>query len=127
MEQEHKLTLEEIVKLLDAEVVVGGEDMCCCFCYGAAADLMSDVLAFMVDGAILLTGLANDQVIRTADMVDCSVVVLVRGKRPTEPMVALAKRQNVTLLSTHHSMYAACGLLFQAGLPPVIIQRDHDA
>jgi len=118
-----ELKLGEIVRLLDAEVVTGEIDEDCCFKYGAAADLMSDVLAFFVNGSILLTGLANDQVVRTADMVDCRVIVIVRGKRPTPEMIELAKSMNITVLSTRHSLYAASGLLYQAGLAPVLIDR----
>ena len=124
MVQEKNLTLDQIVDLLEAEILTGGDVPCCCFRFGAAADLMSDVLAFMIDDSVLLTGLANEQVVRTAEMVDCPVVVLVRGKRPSPEMVRLAEEKAVTLLTTRHSMYAACGLLYSAGLPPVIIQRE---
>lgn len=124
MGEEKKLTLTEIVEVLDAELLLQSPSPSEGFSCGLASDLMSDVLAFMVEGALLLSGLAHDQLIRTADMVNCQAVLLVRGKRPTPQMLELAEKSQISVLTTHHSMYGACGLLHQAGLPPVIIKRE---
>jgi len=110
--------------LLDAKVAAGDKNLDYRFKYGWASDLMSDTLAFMPDGSILLTGLVNDQVVRTADMVDCRAVILVRGKRPSPEMVETAEAMDICLLTTNHSMYSASGILYQAGLAPVVIKRD---
>lgn len=80
------------------------------------ADLLSDVLAFAKSNSLLLTGLIHPQVIRTAEMLDIVAVVLVRGKEPTGEMVDMARKMDIPVLSTSHTMYESCGLLFTAGL-----------
>jgi hypothetical protein len=82
----------------------------------SASDLMSDVLAHTEPGSLLLSGLSNPQVIRTAEMVDVCAVCLVRGKRPEKATVELAKEMGIPLLSTKLPMYEACGRLYKHGL-----------
>lgn len=79
-------------------------------------DLMSDVLAFVKNQALLLTGLVNPQVIRTAEMMDISVIVFVRGKEPDAAMIQLAENMDICLMTTEKPMYVACGKLYQNGL-----------
>lgn len=79
-------------------------------------DLMSDVLAFAKEKVLLLTGLVNPQVIRTAEMLDIKAIVFVRGKAPTEEMVAMAQQKHMILLSTEYPLYVACGKLYTSGL-----------
>lgn len=83
---------------------------------GCGADLMSDVLASIQPEAVLLTGLCNPQVVRTAQMADVAAVVLVRGKQPPKETVDLAVREGVPLISTPYGMFELCGRLYQAGL-----------
>lgn len=80
------------------------------------SDLMSDVLAFVKDQALLLTGLVNPQVIRTAEMMDIKVLVFVRGKRPSEDMVELADDMGIIMMTTDYPLYVACGKLYEKGL-----------
>lgn len=80
------------------------------------ADLMSDVLANIKEKSLLLTGLTNNQVIRTAEMMDLAAVVFVRGKRPGDELIKIAQSKNIPLLLTEYPMYESCGLLFRAGL-----------
>ena len=110
------MTVGKIVEILDARIVTGEDSLD--FEVGAAcgADLMSDVMAFVKDRVVLLTGLVNPQSIRTADLLDIRVVVFVRGKTPSEDMVAMAKENGMVLLSTKYSMFLACGRLYEAGL-----------
>ena len=79
-----------------------------------AADLMSDVLAFASPGCLLLTGLCNPHVVRTAEMADINAVMFVHGKIPTEDTIALAEAKSIPLLSTALSMFEVCGRLYQA-------------
>lgn len=79
-------------------------------------DLMSDVLAFVKDQTLLLTGLINSQVIRTAEMMDIVAVCFVRGKTPPEDVLTLAKEKNIAILTTDYPMYTACGKLYEKGL-----------
>lgn len=80
------------------------------------SDLMSDVLAFVKDQSVLLTGLVNSQVIRTAEMMDMVCVVFVRGKTPSAEMLELAKERDLVVMSTRYRMFTACGLLYDGGL-----------
>ena len=84
------------------------------------SDLMSDVLAFAKPGMLLLTGLTNEQSIRTAEIADIYVVCYVRGKQPTDQAIELAKKKNITILTTDMKLYEACGQLYAAGLPPIV-------
>ena len=110
------MTIAEIAKLLDAKV-------CCCqdrldteVHSGCGCDMMSDVLAFVKDQAILLTGMLNPQTIRTAEMMDMLCVVFVRGKTPDETIIQLAEEKGICILSTDYPMFTACGLLYEHGL-----------
>ena len=110
------MTLEEVKTILEAEVLLGsglGEIEVVMAC---AADLMSDVLAFSKTGALLLTGLTNTQVIRTADMADVVAVCFVRGKRPPAETADLASRHKLPLLATELPMFESCGRLYREGL-----------
>lgn len=83
---------------------------------GVGADLMSDVLAAARPDAVLLTGLCNPQVIRTAQMADVRAIIFLRGKQPMPEMVELAIQENIPLISSEHGMFELCGRLYQAGL-----------
>ena len=110
------MKISTIMELLKAEVVCG-EDQLDCEVYSACgSDMMSDVLAYVKDQAVLLTGLVNPQVVRTAEMMDMVCIVFVRSKCPTEEMIRLAKDSNMVLLKTKKRMYEACGKLYASGL-----------
>ena len=80
------------------------------------SDMMSDVLAYVKDQAVLLTGLVNQQVVRTAEMMDMVCVIFVRGKQPDSSIVDLAREKGIAVMTTSHRMFTSCGLLYQAGL-----------
>ncbi len=110
------MKISAIKDLLSAEVLtceenLGREVYSACGC-----DLMSDVLAFVKDQAVLLTGLVNPQVIRTAVMMDMVCIVFVRSKAPTEEMLELARESGIVVMSTEKTLYASCGLLYSNGL-----------
>ena len=106
----------QIQELWNAEVVCGEDQLDKEVNSACGSDMMSDVLAYVKDQAVLLTGLVNSQVIRTAEMMDMVCVVFVRSKIPTEEMIALAKEHGMVLLKTRKRMYEACGKLYAAGL-----------
>lgn len=83
---------------------------------GCGADLMSDVLASVKPGAVLLTGLCNPQVVRTAQMADVRAIVFLRGKQPSSEIVELATSENIPLISSEMGMFELCGRLYRAGL-----------
>lgn len=78
--------------------------------------MMSDVLAFVKDQSVLLTGLVNSQVVRTAEMMDMVCIIFVRGKEPSEEIINLAADRGIVLMKTSLRMFPACGILYQAGL-----------
>lgn len=110
------MTIGMIRDTLDAEVLTGADMMDTEICAACGSDLMSDVLAFVKEQGVLLTGLVNPQVVRTAEMMDMRCIVFVRGKRPDETVISLAQSSGIALLSTSYRMYVACGRLYQAGL-----------
>ncbi len=110
------MQIEEISRLLDAEVVTVNHDHEMDICSACGADLMSDVMAFSKENAMMITGLVNPQVIRTAEMMDIRVVVFVRGKKPQPAMVEMAEERGIAILSTGLPMFAACGKLYQQGI-----------
>jgi predicted transcriptional regulator len=110
------MNLGEIKDILDAKVLVGKECMDIEVKNAFAADLLSDVLAFAKEGTLLITGVTNPQVIRTAEMLEFIGVLFVRGKKPDEEAMNLARVKKVPLLSTTYIMFEACGRLFKNGL-----------
>ncbi len=110
------MTVADIIRLLDATVICGEEHVQREVHNACGSDMMSDVLAYVKDQSVLLTGLVNPQVIRTADMMDMVCVVFVRGKEPDEDMTQLAKERHIVLLTTSHRMFTACGVLYHHGL-----------
>jgi predicted transcriptional regulator len=111
------MDLQTVVTLLDAKIVSNYSDLEQIVGGGAGADLMSDVLAFAEPDSLLLTGLTNLQVVRTAEMAGIRAIVFVRGKYPPEETIRLAQETGIPLLRTQYTMYEACGRLYRAGLP----------
>ncbi|MCR5005332.1 MAG: hypothetical protein K6A77_05465 [Clostridiales bacterium] len=113
----------EIISILDAKVFNEiDEDLE--IDSGCGCDLMSDVLAFNHNNNVLLTGAVNPQMIRTCEVVDTKLVVLVRDKQPSQEIIDLATDAEILLLGTHYSMFEACGHLYDAGLRGEEIQND---
>ncbi len=110
------MKISEMQDLLGAKVLCGEEHLSKNVDSAFGCDLMSDVLAYVTDQAVLLTGLVNPQVIRTALMMDMVCIVFVRTKVPNEEMIALAKENGIVMMSTDKTLYTACGLLYQNGL-----------
>ena len=110
------MKISQIQEFLEAEVLCGGDQLDKEVFSACGSDMMSDVLAYVKDQAVLLTGLVNPQVVRTAEMMDMVCIVFVRSKVPTEEMIALAKDHGMVLMKTRKRMYEACGKLYAAGL-----------
>ncbi len=109
------MNVGNIVQILKAEILNEGnlEEEVKTAC---GSDMMSDVLAFVKDQSVLLTGLMNPQVVRTAEMMDMHCIIFVRGKNVDPNVVALAKQKDITVLATPYRMFTACGLLYSNGL-----------
>jgi len=110
------MKISTMKELLGAQVLCC-EDMVDRHVYSACgSDMMSDVLAYVKDQAVLMTGLVNTQVIRTAEMMDMICIVFVRSKQPTDEMIELARESGIVLMATDKRMYEACGILYTNGL-----------
>lgn len=112
------MKVREVKELLDAVVETGEAKLDMEVKTACGSDMMSDVLAFVKEEGLLLTGLVNPQVVRTAEMMDIKVIVFVRGKVPSAEMIELAEERGMVLMRTQKPMYVACGELYQAGLVP---------
>jgi len=111
------MTARDVKEILNATVLCGEELLDMEVYSACGSDMMSEVLAFSHDHSVLLTGLCNQQSIRTAEMMDIKVLVYVRGKIPGEDVIELARDHGLVVMTTQHRMYASCGLLYTAGLP----------
>ena len=110
------MKITKIVELLGADVLCGEDMLEGEVCSACGCDMMSDVLAFVKEQAVLLTGLCNPQVVRTAEMMDMRCIVFVRGKMPPADVVELARESGIVVLATKERMYVACGKLYESGL-----------
>ena len=110
------MLLKDIRDLLDAVVLAREQDMGMAIERAYCADLMSDVLAFSISNSLLITGLTNTQVIRTAEVATIKAIVFIQNKRPDIRTISLADEKMIPLLVTNFSMFDTCGLLFEKGL-----------
>ena len=110
------MTIADIQRILSAKIIAGGEFLEREVGTACGSDLMSDVLAYVKKQSVLLTGLCNPQAVRTAEMMDMICIVFVRGKRPDPSIIDLSEERSIVLLSTEHTLFTACGLLYEGGL-----------
>ena len=111
------MKLREVLELIEGNVISKDADLDQEIQMGCGADLMSDVLAFTHEGTLLMSGLTNPQVVRTAEMAGIKAIVFVRGKLPPPETISLAEEKGVPLLASKYTMFETCGRLYQAGLP----------
>lgn len=110
------MNLLQVRDTLSAQVLCGEHLLNTEVHSACGSDFMSDVLAYVKDQALLLTGMVNPQVIRTAEMMDMKCIVFVRGKMPTEAMLEMARERDMVIMATDLPMFPACGLLYTQGL-----------
>ena len=110
------MTFADAVKILDGQVFSADGETDLEIASACGADLMSDVMAFVKDKVLLLTGLVNPQVIRTAELLDIHCIIFVRGKAPSREMIEMAEQSDIILGGTKLSMFLSCGKLYEAGL-----------
>ena len=110
------MKITEIMRILDARVLCGEDWLDQEVSTACGSDLMSDVLAFVKEKTVLITGLTNIHVIRTAEMLDIHCIVFARGKVPGEDVLEEARELGIVALTTRHTTYTTCGLLYQAGI-----------
>ena len=110
------MTVREVMEVLDADLICREDLLSTEVNTACGSDMMSDVLAFVSDHSLLLTGLVNEQVIRTAAMLEIKGVIIVRGKTPTPGMLSLAEQNAIAVLRTEHSLFESCGILYNNGV-----------
>jgi len=110
------MILRDVAGLLDATVLPEDADLDIEVTTACGADLMSDVLIFVHSGSLLLTGLTNPQVVRTAEVVDAAAIAIVRGRVPPKETVALAAEKGIPLILSPHTLFECCGRVYAAGV-----------
>lgn len=110
------MKLSKIIEILEAKTYLACNDCNLEIESACGADLMSDVMAYVKTKEMLLTGLVNPQVVRTAEMMDIKVIIFVRGKIPDDKILKIAEEKNIAIYSTNYHMYIACGKLYSLGL-----------
>lgn len=113
------MKIRQIAQILDARILCGEDKLDYRIEVAFASDLMSDVLTLNNDHVLLITGLANTQTIRTAEMSDIQCIVFARNKNVTDEMLALARENEIVVLQCRYSLFRSCGLLYVAGVKPV--------
>jgi len=110
------MTFNEAIKIVDGQFFCGKEMADLELSSACGADLMSDVMAFVKEKVLLMTGLVNPQVIRTAELLDIKAIIFVRGKVPGRDVIEMAEQSDIILGGTKLPMFLACGKLYEAGL-----------
>ena len=118
------MTIADMVSILNAKVLRGDDKLDTPVYTACCSDLMSDVLAFVDEKTVLITGLTNPHVVRTSEMLDLKCLVFARGKVPTEDILDSAAEQRLVVLTTKATAFTACGLLYEAGMRGVPVPLD---
>ena len=113
------MKIKEIARLVDGEIVGAPADDTYEVEKAFASDLMSDVLRFSMDETVLVTGLCNNQTMRTSEMADLRVVLIGRDKQPDEEMLELAEDSDITIIKCKYSIFKISGILYAAGIQPL--------
>lgn len=113
------MTVKEIAELIDGKVICCDEQLETEISFAFASDLMSDVLRIQKEKMVLITGLANLQVIRTSELSDISCIIFARDKKIGDEMIELARENSMILLESPYSLFRISGELYNAGIKPV--------
>ena len=118
------MTIRQVMEIVDGKVLIGEDRLDARVDTACGSDLMSDVLAFVKEKTVLITGLINPHVLRTAEMLDITCIVFSRGKMPSEEMLEMADEIGIAVISSPLTTYTACGELYIHGLPGTKRKKD---
>ncbi|MBR4711967.1 MAG: hypothetical protein IKP10_08015 [Clostridia bacterium] len=118
------MTIQDMVRILQARVLIGDDKLSTPVYTACCSDLMSDVLAFVDEKTVLITGLTNPHVIRTSEMLDLKCLVFVRGKVPSDDILEAAEEQGLVVITTKATAFSACGMLYAEGLRGVPVPME---
>lgn len=110
------MKIRKIGELLGSNVLCGQKKLDAEIHCACGSDMMSEVLAFTKQDAVLLTGLTNIHVLKTAEILDIECVIFVRGKKPSDEIIRMAEEMGMVLLTTDLPMFTACGILYSNGI-----------
>lgn len=110
------MNLSDIRTILTANVLTKSSDLSLEVHSAFSSDMMSNVLAYAGSKSILLTGLYNPQVLRTAEMMGMACVIFIGGREPDQQIVGLAEDLGICVMMSRYSMFTTCGKLYNAGL-----------
>lgn len=110
------MTLREVAEILDAEIIVGHNQLDLEVTRGGCSDMMSDVLVYCTAGSLLLTGLNNPQIVHTASILDLAAIVMVRGKHPFPETIQLAEELQIPILTTQYILFETVVRLNSKGI-----------
>ena len=119
------MTIRNLVRILDAQVLCGEDRLDTSVVSACCSDLMSDVLAFVTEKTVLLTGLTNLHAIRTAEILDLKCVIFARGKMPGDDIIARANEIGLAVLVSPHTMFTSAGLLYEGGVRGAPLPQNH--
>lgn len=117
MKADNTVTVKEIAEILEADILVDSDSQELVIQNACSADMMSAVLYYHTPNSVLITGLTQPQVVRTAEISGIKLIVFVLSKRPEPSIIEMARQKKIPILSTPYCMYSASGKLYQAGLP----------
>lgn len=119
------MTIKSLVTPLSGQLLVNGNDARPIKTV-VASDLMSDVLVVTREDFLLVTSLASDQMIRTADLVGAAGVVLVNAKHPPQSSLKLAAELDIALLTTPLPKYETCLAIGSSLQTATCDESDHE-
>ena len=118
------MTIADMVSVLNAKVLIGADKLDTPVYTACCSDLMSDVLAFVDEKTVLITGLTNPHVVRTSEMLDLKCIVFARGKIPTDDILESADEQGLVVLATKQTAFSTCGMLYEMGMRGVPVPEN---
>ena len=118
------MTIADMVSVLNAKVLIGADRLDTPVYTACCSDLMSDVLAFVDEKTVLITGLTNPHVVRTSEMLDLKCIVFARGKIPTDDILESADEQGLVVLATKQTAFSTCGMLYEMGMRGVPVPEN---
>ena len=121
------MTVADMIRVTGAKLLLGEDQLNREISSAFCSDLMSDVLAFVTEDTVLITGLMNPHVIRTSEMLDLRCILFVRGKQPSQEILDAAEEMGLVVLSTGHTAFTTCGLLYEAGLRGITMRGQGGA
>ena len=120
------MKLREVKEILEANIIIGNEKLDMEVYTAFGADLMSDVMAFAKAGSLLLTGLTNAQVVKTAASRNIAAIILVRGKEPSTEAIDMAKELQIPILTTKYILFETAGILYSKGIVGCLKKVESD-